>query len=183
MKKIGILREIKNEELSLILTWRNSPFVKANMYSRHEISNEEHLAWWNKIKDQKNQKQFMYEQDGTPYGVVGFSQIDYLNKNAAWAFYAAPEAPVGCGSRMELLALDHAFDQLQLRKLYCEVLDFNKSVINLHDKFGFQIEGVFKSHHLYEEKFIDIIRLSILLEEWRAKRSEILIKLKVKGDQ
>jgi UDP-4-amino-4,6-dideoxy-N-acetyl-beta-L-altrosamine N-acetyltransferase len=182
MTTAGILRAIKEDELPTILAWRNSPKIKANMYSRHDISLEEHLAWWTRLKDSSDRAYFIYEHHGIPTGVVGFSQIDTYHQNASWAFYASPDAPPGSGARMELLALDHAFDDLQLKKLYCEVLEFNQSVINLHTKFGFKVEGVFKEQHLYENSHIDIYRLAILANEWQAKRPEMLMKLKIKED-
>lgn len=41
---------------------------------------------------------------------------------------------------MEYLALEYAFKDMGLHKLFCEVLAFNAPVIKLHQKFGFKIE-------------------------------------------
>lgn len=148
------------------------------MYTRHEISGEEHLAWWERTRERTDQAYFMYERDGQPSGIVGYTQIDPINKNASWAFYASPSAPAGTGSRMELLALDHAFGPMELNKLHCEVLAFNKAVVNLHHKFGFKTEGILRAHHFCDGEYIDIIRLGILADEWRSQRPEMLTKLK-----
>lgn len=115
--KLGHLRAIKSEELELMLSWRNAPSVRANMYTRHEILLVEHLAWWEKIQTRSDQQYFMYECQGTPFGIVGFNGIDTTNQNSSWAFYASPEAPRGTGSRMEYLALEHAFSGIRLHKI------------------------------------------------------------------
>ena len=47
---IGYLRDLHLNDLSLILEWRNSPKVRKNMYSQHEITIKEHLKWWEKSK-------------------------------------------------------------------------------------------------------------------------------------
>ena len=43
LSDLGGLRGIKEDELELMLSWRNAPKVRENMYTRHEISLSEHL--------------------------------------------------------------------------------------------------------------------------------------------
>lgn len=174
---LGKLRPIADEELELMLAWRNAPGVRANMYTRHEISLEEHLAWWEATRRRADRRYFMYECDGRGQGVVGFTDIDAANRNASWAFYSAPNAPKGTGSRMELLALEYAFGDLGLHKLHCEVLAFNKAVIGLHQKFGFHVEGILREQHKVDDSFVDIYRLGILAREWASMRGPMTEKL------
>lgn len=175
--EIGLLRTISRDELELMLSWRNAPGVRANMYTSHEISMTEHLQWWDRISTRTDQQYFMYTHQSSPLGIVAFNTIDLDNRNSSWAFYAAPDAPKGTGSRMEFLALDHAFNNIELHKLNCEVLAFNKPVIKLHEKFGFKIEGIFRDQHKKGHEFVDIYRLGILSREWTDKRIDMLNKL------
>ena len=177
MQPLGKLRGIEQQELELMLGWRNAPNVRANMYTRHEINMDEHLAWWARIQQRDDQRYFMYEAGGTPLGIIGFTGIDRTSENSSWAFYASPEAPKGTGSKMEFLALDFAFNDLCLHKLHCEVLAFNSPVIKLHQKFGFSIEGILREHHKINESFIDIYKLSLLAAEWAEKRADMMDKL------
>lgn len=156
-----------------MLSWRNSPKVRMNMYTRHEISFREHLSWWSRVRDSSSDKYLMYEFHGQSLGVVGFNKIDHLSKNAFWAFYASPTAPKGTGSSMEFLALDYAFFELQLHKLSCEVLAFNSPVIKLHKKFMFSIEGNYRENHLHDKVYVDVVRLGILRREWLEVRDSI----------
>ena len=177
MSTLGCLRNIRDDELELMRTWRNAPSVRANMYTRHEISPEEHLTWWAKTSLRSDQRYFMYENEGQPLGIVGFMLIDNINGNCSWAFYAAPSAPRGTGSAMEFLALEYAFRTLNLHKLHCEVLAFNMPVVKLHQKFGFQVEGIFREHHKVGDEFFDIYRLGLFSNEWSLKRDEMFNKL------
>lgn len=177
VSRLGILRTIEPTEVDLMLSWRNAPAVRSNMYTRHEIGIAEHLAWWERIQQRCDQRYFMYEHANTPIGIVSFNGIDKINRNSSWAFYASPEAPRGTGSRMEFLALDHAFHELQLHKLYCEVLAFNSSVIALHQKFGFQVEGILREQHLLDAEFVDVYRLGMLATEWQGNRDKMLARL------
>lgn len=177
MEKIGLLRAIHDSELELMRAWRNAPSVRANMYTRHEISSEEHLAWWGRIQLRDDQKYFMYDLAGEPTGIVAFTDIDKENENSSWAFYASPTAPKGAGTRMEFLALDYAFLGLALHKLHCEVLSFNTPVINLHQKFGFKVEGIFRGQHKVDGVFVDIYRLGLLAAEWTTQRPLMAAKI------
>lgn len=169
----GKLKPLTSDEVERIRTWRNAPSVRGNMYTRHEIGPEEHMAWWQRTRDRADQKYFIYAQDCIPLGVVAFTAIDPASSHCAWAFYAAPSAPRGTGSRMEFLALDHAFGPLAMRKLHCEVLAFNAPVIKLHEKFGFQTEGIFRQHHNVDGEFVDVHRLALLAPQWAARRPEL----------
>lgn len=177
MTAFGILRNIEDGELELMLSWRNAPTARKNMYTRHEISLAEHRAWWGRMQSDARHRYFMYEQDMVPLGIVGFNHLDEVNRNSSWAFYASPEAPRGTGSKMEYLALNYAFDQLHLHKLQCEVLAFNEPVIKLHQKFGFKVEGVFREQHRVDERFVDIFRLGLLATEWAEHRDVMYAKL------
>lgn len=174
---LGLLRPIKDDELDLILSWRNEPAVRSNMFTRHKISREEHLSWWSIVSNSKRKKYLMYVMGSTPSGVVCFNDIDINNSNCCWAFYASPSAARGTGARMEFLALDYVFLFLELNKVFCEVFDFNTSVIKLHRKFGFKIEGVYREQHFVRGKFSDVVRLGLLRKEWCDNRNEMLQRL------
>jgi UDP-4-amino-4,6-dideoxy-N-acetyl-beta-L-altrosamine N-acetyltransferase len=177
MQQTSILRSIRDDELELMLSWRNAPSVRGNMYTRHEISMDEHRAWWERTRQREDQCYFMYENAGMPLGIVGINSIDTVNQHAFWAFYASPDSPRGTGTFMEFLTLDYVFDMLKLHKLSCEVLSSNATVIKLHKKFGFTVEGIFREHHKLDTQFIDIYRLGILASEWKEKRLEIQAKI------
>lgn len=174
---LGRLRDIQDSELALMLSWRNAPTVRANMYTRHEISLAEHMAWWARTRQRADQRYFIYERDLTPWGVVGFTGIDPVHANASWAFYASPEAARGTGSRMEYLALEHAFSSLGLHKITCEVLAFNTSVLRLHEKFGFKVEGIFREHHKVDGQWVDIQRLALFASQWADQRDQLVARL------
>lgn len=177
MGPFGELRAIEDGELELMLSWRNHPNVRMNMYTTHEIALDDHLQWWKNVQVNPRQQYFMYASAARPLGVVGFTDINTQSSNASWAFYAAPDAPRGTGSRMELLALDHAFEQLKLHKLHCEVLAFNVPVLKLHQKFGFRVEGIFREQHKTATGFVDIHRLGLLAHEWAERREPIQTRL------
>jgi len=172
MTPTGTLRAVIGRDLELMRSWRNHPDIASKMYTRHDISAEEHRAWWARTSERDDQAYFIYECANKPLGVIGFTQIDQNNGSCFWAFYASPNAPKGTGSRMEFVALEHVFSSLKLHKLSCEVLAFNEPVVGLHKKFGFQVEGVFRDHHKMNGDYVDIVRMGLLEREWHAIRDK-----------
>ena len=136
------------------------------MYSAHEISWEEHLDWFARIQADGTQLVFLFNDGSSDVGVVYFSQYHPESGNAFWGFYAAIDAPIGTGLRMEYAALTHAFEILKLHKLNCEVIAYNREVINLHLKTGFIEEGIFRDFHFYDGQHHDVVRLGMLETEW-----------------
>ncbi|MRI34297.1 UDP-4-amino-4,6-dideoxy-N-acetyl-beta-L-altrosamine N-acetyltransferase [Endozoicomonas sp. OPT23] len=177
MVSFGTIREIQPDEVELMLAWRNAPSVRQNMYTNHVITLAEHLKWWESTKQNNKSQYFMFESNGQPYGIIGFTGIDRLNRCTSWAFYAAPGSPRGTGSKMEFQALEYAFNTLKLNKIFCEVLSFNAAVIKLHKKFGFVEEGVFRQQHLVDGIFTDVHRLGLLESEWAEQKSAVRSRL------
>jgi len=99
---------------------------------------------------------------------VLLTNINTLHKSADWAFYLNPDflTKKGLGTLMEYYFLTYSFDNFDIEKLNCEVLEINPSVIKLHKKFGFMEEGVFRKNILKNDNRIDVYRLGILKEEW-----------------
>lgn len=176
-KKLGQLRPMTDNDLEMVLEWRNASGVRKNMYTQQVISLAEHRNWWARTKDRNADKYLIFEANGAPTGLVAFNNIEPAHETSDWAFYASQNASPGMGSRMEFLALDYAFNQLLLNKLCCEVLAFNSGVLSLHNKFGFREEGLFKSQKKYEGVFVDILRLAIFAPEWSRKRPQLLERI------
>lgn len=178
MKNIK-LRSLSDTDLLTVLAWRNMPEVRANMYTRHEISIEEHIKWFASLENDQSKKYFICEVNDLPCGVIGFSEINKTLGNACWAFYASPDAPRGSGTMMEYAALEYVFNVQKLNKLRCEVISFNKTVVKLHQKFGFMIEGCIRSAIFDGVSYHDIVHLGIFSDEWNKIANVMKEKLKI----
>ena len=173
------LRAMSESDLLMVLAWRNAPVVRKNMYTKHEITEAEHRAWFARIKADNSSKWLMHEdENGIPDGVVYFSQISNKHMSAFWGFYGAIGAKRGVGTLMEVDALEFAFGELDLHKLNCEVIASNESVVKMHKKFGFVPEGLFRGHCFNGCDYEDVVRLGIFRHEWSSQRNVILEKLK-----
>ena len=141
-----MLRPATDTDRDLILPWRNHPSVRAVSLTTHVIKPEEHAKWW----ANRRQTVLIYEEQGTPCGVVIFD-------GSTWSFYLDSEGlgdnQLGAWMRLEKEAVEYAFGTLGLDTLGGETLAENKQVLALHRRFGFRetrryerlVDGVMKT--------------------------------------
>lgn len=168
------LHPLTEDDLAMILTWRNTLAVRQAMYTHHEISTEEHHAWFNKLKNNPSVYWFLYRNSNDqPRGVVYLTQVDLYQGVAFWGFYASPDAPIGTGVRMSIEAVDFAFHKLGLHKLSAEVLANNYRSLRLHRNIGFIEEGLFREQHFDGKSYIDVYRFGMRSKEWPVCRIQL----------
>jgi UDP-4-amino-4,6-dideoxy-N-acetyl-beta-L-altrosamine N-acetyltransferase len=177
------LKPIGPEDKDRLRTWRNDPDVGRFMYTTHEISAEEHERWFERQLSLDDREAFTILMDGDPVGAAFVSDIDRENRRAYWAFYLADPRTRGrgVGSAVEVLVLNHAFDDLGLHKLCCEVLSFNEAVIAMHQKFGFQPQGVLREHFFRDGQWVDVHQLAMWADDWTVGRAAFEEKLRGRG--
>lgn len=141
------------------------------MYTSHEISPQEHEAWISSLAGDARRSVFVAMFDCELAGVVSLSAINATQKTADWAFYLdARLQGKGLGSQVEFWLLDHAFNEAGLEKLNCEVLETNPTVVKMHQKFGFRVDGVRRKNIVKDGVRVDVVLLGITREEWLERR-------------
>ncbi|HEY3798469.1 MAG TPA: UDP-4-amino-4,6-dideoxy-N-acetyl-beta-L-altrosamine N-acetyltransferase [Caulobacteraceae bacterium] len=177
------LRPVAAEDSPRILAWRNSPDVRAYMYTDHVIAPEEHAAWFAAIADDETRRYWIITSDGAPVGLANLYDIDRRNVRCAWAYYLADPGVrgLGLGSYVEYWMLEYVFEALKLAKLWCEVLASNEPVWKLHETFGFTVEARFRGHVIKEGERVDVLGLGMLAPDWRAKRPAMADRLRLRG--
>lgn len=77
----------------------------------------------------------------------------------------------GYGSEAMILALNYGFGMLNLHRIELEVFSFNERAIHVYEKIGFIREGIRRDGCFFNNKYYDMITMSILEEEFREKYS------------
>jgi UDP-4-amino-4,6-dideoxy-N-acetyl-beta-L-altrosamine N-acetyltransferase len=177
------LRRLEDEDRDRIFAWRNSPDVRAYMYTDHLIAPEEHAAWFAGIEGDESRRYWIVTSDETPVGLVNLYDIDRANQRSAWAYYLADPSVrgLGLGSYVEYWVLEFVFEGLKLAKLWCEVLASNEPVRKLHETFGFTVEARFRGHVIKAGEHVDVLGLGMLANDWREKRPAMAQRLRVRG--
>ncbi|GAA5181615.1 hypothetical protein GCM10025771_28950 [Niveibacterium umoris] len=158
------LRRATENDLATILRWRNHPEVRRVMFTDHEITEAEHLAWWSRVHDDPAYRLLLIEHRDTPCGVVTFSRMDVAAATWLWGFYLDPEGfadgleRLRAWNGMELASLAWARSELECVELRCEVFAFNTAVLQMHLRHRFIETGRYMRQRGSES--LEVIQLS-----------------------
>lgn len=177
------LRLLEASDAAQVLEWRNNPAVAQWMYTDHTITPEEHAGWIERVLTDDRYRYWIMLVGDEPVGLVGLYDIDRRNSRCFWAFYIAEDAArgKGVGSFVEYSMLKEVFDVIGLNKLCCEVVLGNEPVKQMHESFGFTLEGTFRQHYVKSSGPVDIYCLAMLREEWPEHKIAIEERLRAKG--
>lgn len=167
-EKKGVVRSMAKNDLDQVLAWRNHREIRRHMYTSHEITRDEHFAWFE--RESKNDKKHLliFEYDNVASGFVSFNLLQ-PGGTAEWGFYVAPESPKGIARIMGITSLQHAYNDLNLHKIMGYVLESNQKSIRYHLKLGFIQEGIFREHFFNGKEFQNVIYFGALKNEWLSR--------------
>jgi UDP-4-amino-4,6-dideoxy-N-acetyl-beta-L-altrosamine N-acetyltransferase len=177
------LRPVISADSATLLAWRNSPDVRAFMYTDHVIAPDEHALWFERAIVDPSRRYWVIELDGQGVGLANLYDIEPAQGRATWAYYLADPAVrgKGVGAMAEYRVIEQAFGPLGLTRLWCEVLESNPAVIKLHKRFGFVEEARLPARVVRAGEPVDAIGLALTAEAWAGVRPAMVERLSGMG--
>ena len=174
-------RPIKKTDLQKILYWRNNKKIRNQMLNNKLIKQKEHKIWYNNLSKNKTSEAFIFLFNNIDVGYGIINNIDKINKTCTWGMYLDPNyLNSGLGVLLEFYVIERIFKYHKIRKIWGEALSVNKNMLNIHKKFGFNIEGILRKQIKTKNKYLDIVRISMFANEWRKNKKKFLNNLKMK---
>ncbi len=166
-----------------VLAWRNSEAVAPYMYSEAVIGEADHARWLHAALTEPDRCYWVIRLDDHPVGLANLARIDRHNRRCDWAYYLADPSVRGrgVGQAVEFAVLAHVFETLKLNKLWCEVFLDNDVVWQLHERFGFTREALFRQHVFKGGVPRDVVGLGLLARDWPDARAAALARFAEKG--
>ena len=168
-----IFKEITSctsEQIKNIRHLRNLENIRKFMYTDHIITEQEHLNYIRKLKnDKKNLVFIIFNHTNEIIGLLSINSIDKMNKKADWAFYTNPEIK-NIGGVIEYYFIEFFFNQLNFEKLNCKVLENNMSTQKLHKRFLFEEEGIKKEKIIKDYERKDVYLYGLTKTKWNNKK-------------
>lgn len=166
------MRLLQQEDLRLILEWRNDERIRAVMYTDHEIHWEEHQQWFLKTQGESYKgRHLLFLYDNIPLGQMNITDINLEHQRAYWGFFiGSAKAPKASGLAMGYFALEYVFTHLKLNKLCGEAIADNAASVNFHHKLGFVTEGILRQHIIKQEISKDIICFGHFADKWSSDK-------------
>ena len=109
-----------------------------------------------------------FKQDNIHVGNVSLSKFDWINGHAEFSIIIGEQGYHGKGIATEAtnLIVNYAFKRYNLHVIYLYVHAENKAALKVYNKIGFTLDGKFKDWFLKEEKYYDLLLMSLLKSDY-----------------
>ena len=164
-----ILRPVLEEDTPALLRWINDPEVNQYLLTYLPQMEGDQREWIERVRKRKsNDITLVIVADNKPIGTMGLHRIEWVNRVATTGALIGEKEywGKGYGSEAKMLFLDYAFNRLNLRKIYSDVIAFNKRSVRYSLKCGYKKEARLKKRHFRFGKYWDEVLLSVKRKDW-----------------
>ncbi len=167
------LRGIEKDDLPHFVRWLNDPDVRRHLELIAPLSMGQEEGWYADILSQPAiaQPLGIEIQDGDQWLLIGntsFLNINQTDRNAEIGIFIGEKQfwNQGFGTEAMRLMLQHGFGSLNFERIYLCVYETNPRGMRSYEKNGFKEEGRLRKHHFLEGRYVDVILMGILKDEW-----------------
>jgi RimJ/RimL family protein N-acetyltransferase len=165
------LRPLERADAAMAQGWLLDPEVRRQIRQYNPLtlqSEEEYIA---KLGQSPHDVGLVIvlRGDDRPIGLCGLHDLDVKNRSVQLGILLGVKELWGKGHGTEAtrLLIRHAFDTLNLNRVWLHVYEDNARGIRAYEKAGFKKEGVLRQDNFRDGKYADTIVMAILREEWQ----------------
>lgn len=165
------LRPLEKDDYKLTIKWRNDMEITPLVISHpFPITEEMEKSWFeNVITDISNKRIYFSiceKSNNENIGMVFLSDINWINRTCYFHILIGDKSSRGKGYGKEVLEIiiNYVFHTLNLRKITLQVVRNNKPAISLYEKKGFKIEGELKKQFFWNDRYYDVLIMSLFKE-------------------
>lgn len=116
------------------------------------VENQDILFWAICLKD-----------SGKHIGNIKIDPVNFRHQYGEYGIMMGDSTEWGKGYAKEAskAVLDYCFSVLELRKINLGVVEDNYSAVKLYRALGFEVEGIFKNHGIYDHKLCNVLRMAL----------------------
>lgn len=168
--KFSVLAPYSESHDAKTLEWLNRPDIKSTFGLYRSIDLETHRTWVKAATDTSIWA--ILGPEGQHVGNV-LLKVNQRHQSGYFQIYIGEPASQrrGIGDLALKSTLRKAFEELGLHRVWLHTLPDNIRAERLYLKNGFTLEGIERESILVDGRFINQQRWSILVQEWRAKKS------------
>ncbi len=158
------LAPVRDEDISLLWTWRSSDAYRSLCSSRDFfVTREQFVEELSKDREGDRHEQYMIvrKRDKLPIGTIfsyGYSECD--GHVFVTCFIDTPCVGKGYGVHATALFVTYLSLEYGIYKVYMDVYADNLASLYLLSRFGLREEGRFAGHRVHRGKRRDVIRLA-----------------------
>ncbi len=173
------IRGVERDDIPTFVKWLNDPEVLQGILVHHPVARAWEESWFENMLKRPTDEQVMgievklpASEAGTEswklVGSLAFDSIDWRNRAAEFGIIIGDKAywDQGYGTEAVRLLVKHGFHTLNLNRIFLHVFETNPRAIRAYEKAGFTLEGRQRQAEFRDGKFIDVLLMSILRDEY-----------------
>ncbi len=169
-KKV-ILRPAIESDIPHFQRWMNDQEVTQYLRTYLPVSLEQERDWYEKITRPDPGSITLIIVDAkknVPIGTIGFAKINYRDQTATTGTSIGNQSywGKGYGTEAKMILLEYAFSELNLRKIYSEVIAYNARSLAYAKKCGYVEEARIPQHYYRKGQCWDKVILAVYREPW-----------------
>ncbi|MFZ1075171.1 MAG: GNAT family protein [Minisyncoccia bacterium] len=162
-------------DVPLLVRWMNDPNIRIFVNRRYPLGAKEEERWIERLAELKNDIVLMIvlkgqtPADDRPIGNIGLHNIELENGIATTGAVIGEKEcwGKGYGTEAKMILLNHAFNTLNLRKIYSRVLALNPRSRRYSEKCGYTLIATLPDKHFRDGRFVDELVLEVNADTWR----------------
>ena len=168
------LRAAERDDIPLFVSWFNDWRTSRTLALRAPMSTPSEERWFDRMLEDQGKGGYLFVscllEDDRAIGNCGLFELDLLNGSAGLGItIGRPEdRGRGLGSDALRALLGFAFGQLRLERVWLDVYELNPGARRVYERVGFVYEGTLRRAAFREGRYLDVVRMAILADEWRA---------------
>jgi diamine N-acetyltransferase len=164
------LRALTTGDLDRVARWHNDPDLYATLAGHFRyISPETEAAWLRQRIEAQNEINLAVclSESSEHIGNIYLRNIDWVDRNAELHVFIAEcgNRGRGYGSAAIDLIARHAFEDLDLMRIYLYVLASNSAAIATYEKCGFAVEGRLRKHVFKKRTYEDLLVMGLCRQD------------------
>ena len=169
--KLIRLRPVEEEDLALLVRWRNEPRIWVGFFNKFPLSMGGQKAWYADLGRDPARKLFMICTlvNDAPVGTIGLDHVDFPNQSAEFGNLLIGEIDAlgkGFAEEATCLLLAYCFQRLNINRVYLKAYADNGEAIRLYERCGFRREGILREAQFEGGRFLDVLVMSLLRREF-----------------
>jgi RimJ/RimL family protein N-acetyltransferase len=169
------LRPAEREDIDLFVRWFADAETTRFLATRAPFSKAMEEKWFDSMLEQQGKRAYHFVicllADDRAIGTAGFHHVNQEDGHASFGISIGEKAEWSKGYGTEALRAicDFGFGQLRLERIELDVYEPNLRARRSYEKAGFVTEGTLRHSHFSDGQFHDVVRMSLLREEWAAQ--------------
>lgn len=170
-----LLREIQDKDMELLNKLINSPEIENNVVGWSKpVSMYEQMDWYHNLKNETGIRYMISDCNNIleSFGTCVISKIDWKNRNCSIDIKLDTNLQnKGYGTETIALIVKYIFNELNMNRIFVNILEYNIASQKLFEKNGFIREGIQRQAIYKNGKYNSLCLYSLLKEDFLNERN------------